>query len=122
MGSQPPCGLATARAQKAVSTVLPHSSPPHKPVMAYRIKTTHCQLFSEETQKKHAKCKYNIVYNPCKHYFPGVSWLSTALQCLGQHGTDGSNLRLQPHLELRSHLIMAPLLGEARWSLEMLNS
>lgn len=65
----------------------------------------------QRIQRKHAKCKYNIVYDPSEHYFPGVSAVKPASGCLRHRGTDGSNLLLQPRSELRSDPIAALLLG-----------
>lgn len=56
--------------------------------------TYHFDYFQRK-QGKHAKCKYNIVYDVFARYFPRVSLLNTALQCLRQRSTYGSELRFQ---------------------------
>lgn len=61
--------------------------------------------------RKHAKCKYNIVYDPFAHYFPSVSSLNTALGRLGQRGAYGSELLLQLRSELRAEPLLALLRG-----------
>lgn len=61
--------------------------------------------------RKHAKCKYNIVYDPFAHYFPSASSLNTALGRLGQRGAYGSELLLQLRSELRAEPLLALLRG-----------
>lgn len=65
----------------------------------------------QRKQRKHAKCKYNIVCDPFAHYFPSVSSLNTAPCCLGQRGAYGSEPLLQLRSELRAEPLAALLRG-----------
>lgn len=101
-------------------------SPPHAPPTAHCMYIGQADIHtSSPVFRENWESMPNanaILFTTSEASFPGASRGGTALQRLGQPGTDGSNLRSHRSPELRSHLIPAPALGEAQGQLEMLSS